>query len=54
MASLAQMERELTIERTQAGLAAACAKGRLPCRKRLMTESKIVSAKTLCFGAGIC
>ena len=44
MASLAQMERELTIERTQAGLAAARAKGHLPGRKRLMTDSKIASA----------
>lgn len=47
MASLAQMERELTIERTQAGLAAARALGRLPGRKRLMTEGKIASAKKL-------
>lgn len=47
MASLAQMERELTIERTQAGLAAARAKGNFPGRKRLMTESKIASAKKL-------
>ena len=44
MASLAQMERELTIERTQAGLAAARAKSHLPGRKRLMTDSKIASA----------
>ena len=47
MASLAQMERELTIERTQAGLAAARAKGHLPGRKRIMTDSKIASAKKL-------
>ena len=47
MVSLAQMERELTIERTQAGLAAARAKGHLPGRKRLMTDSKIASAKKL-------
>ena len=47
MASLAQMERELTIERTQAGLAATRAKGHLPGRKRLMTDSKIASAKKL-------
>jgi DNA invertase Pin-like site-specific DNA recombinase len=47
MASLAQMERELTIERTQAGLAAAREKGHLPGRKRLMTDSKIASAKKL-------
>jgi DNA invertase Pin-like site-specific DNA recombinase len=39
MASLAQMERELTIERTRAGLEVA--------RKRQMTDSKIKSAKKL-------
>jgi len=50
MASLAQMERELTIERTQAGLAAAREKGHLPGRKRIMTESKIASAKKLLAG----
>lgn len=47
MASLAQMERELTIERTHAGLAAARAQGRLPGRKRKMTDSKIASARQL-------
>ena len=47
MASLAQMERELTVERTQVGRAAARAQGRLPGRKRLMTDSKIVSARKL-------
>jgi DNA invertase Pin-like site-specific DNA recombinase len=47
MASLAQMERELTIERTQAGLAAARAQGKLSGRKRIMTDSKITSAKRL-------
>lgn len=47
MASLAQMERELTIERTHAGLAAARAQGRLPGRKRKMTDSKISSARQL-------
>ena len=51
MASLAQMERELIIERTQAGLAAARKKGRIGGRKRLMTESKIEAAKKL-FEAG--
>jgi DNA invertase Pin-like site-specific DNA recombinase len=39
MAGLAQMERELTIERTRAGLEVA--------RKRQMTDSKIKSAKKL-------
>ena len=47
MASLAQMERELMVERTKAGLAAAKAKGRVGGRKRKMTESKIDSAKHL-------
>lgn len=47
MASLAQMERELIIERTRAGLAAARRLGRVGGRKRLMTDSKIESAKKL-------
>ena len=47
MASLAQMERELTVERTRAGLALACSLGRKGGRKRQMTESKIASAKKL-------
>lgn len=47
MASLAQMERELIIERTQAGLAAARRLGRVGGRKRAMTDSKIESAKKL-------
>jgi DNA invertase Pin-like site-specific DNA recombinase len=47
MASLAEMERELTIERTQAGLKIARQLGRTGGRKRLMTESKIKSAKKL-------
>jgi DNA invertase Pin-like site-specific DNA recombinase len=47
MASLAQMERELTIERTRAGLEAARSSGRRPGRKRLMTDSKIASARKL-------
>lgn len=47
MASLAQMERELILERTRAGLNAARAKGRIGGRKRLMTQSKIDSAKSL-------
>jgi DNA invertase Pin-like site-specific DNA recombinase len=47
MASLAEMERELTIERTQAGLKVARQLGRTGGRKRLMTESKIKSAKKL-------
>ncbi len=47
MASLAEMERELTIERTQAGLRVARQLGRTGGRKRQMTESKIKSAKKL-------
>jgi DNA invertase Pin-like site-specific DNA recombinase len=47
MASLAQMERELMIERTEAGLDAAKKRGRVGGRKRSMTDSKIESAKWL-------
>ena len=47
MASLAEMERELTVERTRAGLAVARKLGRVGGRKRQMTESKVESAKKL-------
>lgn len=47
MASLAQMERELIVERTRAGLIAARQQGKIGGRKRLMTDSKIESAKKL-------
>jgi DNA invertase Pin-like site-specific DNA recombinase len=47
MASLAEMERELTIERTRAGLATARKLGRVGGRKRQMTDSKIASVKKL-------
>ena len=47
MASLAQMERELLVECTRAGLTAAKKLGRVGGRKRRMTESKIQSGKTL-------
>ena len=47
MASLAEMERELVIERTRAGLEAARQRGRRGGRKRTMTDSKIESAKKL-------
>jgi DNA invertase Pin-like site-specific DNA recombinase len=47
MASLAQMERELLVERTKAGLETARQRGRLVGRKRRMTPSKIDSAKKL-------
>ena len=47
MASLAEMERELTIERTRAGLEVARQLGRKGGRKPKMTESKVESAKKL-------
>ena len=47
MASLAQMEKELIVERTKAGLDAARKLGRVGGRKRVMTESKLDSAKKL-------
>ena len=47
MASLAQMERELTAERTKAGLDAARKRGRVVGRNRRMTPGKIESAKQL-------
>uniref|UniRef100_UPI0040396417 hypothetical protein n=1 Tax=Edaphobacter paludis TaxID=3035702 RepID=UPI0040396417 len=45
MASLAEMERQPTIERTSAGLEVARELGRKGSRKRQMTDSKIKSAK---------
>lgn len=47
MAALAEMERELIRERTNAGLAAARARGRLGGRKPKMTSSKITAARQL-------
>jgi DNA invertase Pin-like site-specific DNA recombinase len=47
MASLAEMERELVIERTRAGLEVARQVGRTGGRKRKMTESKIESARRI-------
>ena len=47
MASLAEMERELTIERTRAGLEVAKKLGRKGGRKPKMTDSKIESDKKL-------
>lgn len=47
MASLAEMERELSVERTRAGLDAAKQLGRKGGRKPKMTSSKIESAKKL-------
>ncbi len=50
MASLAQMERALMVERTKAGLEAARKRGRVVGRKRRMTPSKIASAQQLLRG----
>ncbi len=47
MASFAQMERELIVERTHAGLDAAKRQGRVGGRPRTMTPSKLASAKKL-------
>ena len=47
MASLAQMKRDLTVERTRAALEAARRQGRTGGRKRKMTDSKINAAKQL-------
>lgn len=47
MASLAEMERELIVERTRAGLDVARQLGRKGGRKPKMTDSKIESAKKL-------
>ena len=47
MASLAEMERELTVERTRAGLGTARARGRIGGRKRVMTDGKVEAARKL-------
>lgn len=47
MASLAEMERELMVERTRAGLEVARQLGRTGGRSRKMTDSKIEAAKKL-------
>ncbi len=47
LASMGQMERELTIERTQAGLQSARLRGRVGGRRRKMTAGKIQSASQL-------
>lgn len=47
MASLAEMERELIIERTRAGLEVAKQQGRKGGRKPKMNASKVESARTL-------
>jgi DNA invertase Pin-like site-specific DNA recombinase len=52
IAAFAQMERELTIERTRAGLAAARARGRLGGRKRALSAKQIAKAKSY-FAGGL-
>src|SRR6516164_10679079 len=47
MASLAQMERELILERTRAGLEAARCQGRVGGRTRQMTDRKVQAARKL-------
>ena len=47
MASLAQMERELILERTRAELEAARGQGRVGGRKRPMTDGKLQAARKL-------
>ena len=47
MSSLAQMERDLTVERTKAGLEPARRQGCNGGRKRKMNDSKIAAAKRL-------
>ncbi|MGI4827185.1 MAG: recombinase family protein [Janthinobacterium lividum] len=47
MASLAEMERKLIVERTRAGLEVARQLGRTGGRKRQMTETKVKAAKKL-------
>src|SRR6516162_6012234 len=47
MASLAQMERELILERTRAGLEAARCAGRVGGRKGQMTDGKVQAARKL-------
>ena len=54
MASLAQMERDLTVERTRAGLEAARRQGRTGGRKRKMTDSKISVARQLLRAGCVC
>ncbi|WP_119963787.1 MULTISPECIES: recombinase family protein [Candidatus Fukatsuia] len=47
MSALAEMERELIVERTKAGLEAARLQGRIGGRKRVMTPEVIETAKRL-------
>ncbi|CNI05096.1 recombinase family protein [Yersinia ruckeri] len=47
MSALAEMERELIVERTCAGLAAARAEGRIGGRRRIMTDEVIERARRM-------
>ncbi|WP_416413807.1 recombinase family protein [Pantoea sp. App145] len=47
MGALAEMERELIVERTTAGLAAARAKGRIGGRQRIMTPEVVERARRM-------
>lgn len=47
MSALAEMERELIIERTMAGLAAARAEGRIGGRRRVMTADVVARARRM-------
>ncbi|EIN8710329.1 recombinase family protein, partial [Salmonella enterica] len=47
MGALAEMERELIVERTRAGLAAAREKGRVGGRKRVMTTDIVSRARNM-------
>lgn len=47
MSALAEMERELIVERTRAGLAAAREQGRIGGRRRIMTEQVVARAKRM-------
>lgn len=47
LGALAQMEREVLIERTKAGLAAAAARGRKGGRPRALDESKVRAAQAM-------
>lgn len=48
MGALAEMERELIIERTRAGLMAAREQGRIGGRKRIMTDEVVERARRMC------
>ncbi|HHZ4848985.1 TPA: recombinase family protein, partial [Yersinia enterocolitica] len=47
MSALAEMERELIVERTLAGLAAARAEGRVGGRRRIMTTEVVARARRM-------